>query len=278
MSSDTASRILADEIAAQRGFILVLTGAGISLASGIPTFRGTDDGATWTQEVTEVATFRYLLANPVRAWQWYRGRYLAAVGARPNPAHVALAEIERWQRSRGRGFLLVSQNVDSLHEQAGSVELAKVHGFGDRARCSRCGPGSRTTIAMDDLDFADFDRTPRVEAIPRCQHCGGFMRPHVLLFDEYYTSHEDYRWSSVERAVERVALVIAVGTSFSVGVTEFVQTQARRRGAPVLVVDPAGRADVAGVGTRHLQRNAEDLLPQVVTELARRGISREEAR
>lgn len=104
------------------------------------------------------------------------------------------------------------------------------------------------------------------------------MRPHVLLFDEYYTSHEDYRWSSVERAVERVALVIAVGTSFSVGVTEFVQTQARRRGAPVLVVDPAGRADVAGVGTRHFQRNAEDLLPQVVTELARRGISREEAR
>jgi NAD-dependent deacetylase len=273
MSSDTASNALVDEIAAEPGLILVLTGAGVSLASGIPTFRGTDEGATWTRDVTEVATYRYFRANPVAAWQWYRRRFLAAQGAIPNAAHFALATMERWQMGRGRGFLLATQNVDALHEQAGSTELAKVHGFGDRARCSReeCRLSATTTVAIVELDFADFDRAPRVEAIPRCHHCGGVMRPHVLLFDELYTSHDDYRWSRVEEACESVGLVIAVGTSFSVGVTEFVRTEARRRGAPMFIIDPAARSGFAEVGTMHLRRNAEELLPLVVEGLVSRG-------
>jgi len=196
MVTVTNSSRLIDAIAAERGLILVLTGAGISLASGIPTFRGTDDGAVWTRDVTELATYRYFQRDPVGSWQWYRQRFLSALRAKPNPAHFALAAIEQWHRDRGGRFLLMTQNIDTLHEQAGSVEVAKVHGSADRARCSstRCPAGVTETVAMVDLDFSAFEQEPRLEAIPCCPRCHSLMRPHVLWFDEMYTSHVDYRW------------------------------------------------------------------------------------
>src|SRR4051794_19899120 len=123
MDSESA-RLLA-AIEAAQGLILVLTGAGISVASGIPTFRGSDAGAIWAKDVTELATLRYFTSNPVGAWRWYRERFLRVLAALPNPAHHALVRLERWQASRRRDFLLVTQNIDPLHERAGSVRLAK---------------------------------------------------------------------------------------------------------------------------------------------------------
>jgi NAD-dependent deacetylase len=266
---DESTRLLVDALAAERGLLLVLTGAGISLASGIPTFRGTDEGAVWTRDVTELGTYRFFRSDPVRSWQWYRQRFQTALGAKPNPAHFALAKLERWHRDRGGPFLLVTQNIDTLHEQAGSVAFAKVHGSADRARCSslRCPSGSTETVAVADLDFSAFEREPRLEALPRCSRCHSLMRPHVLWFDEMYTGHVDYRWPTVTEACERVGLVLAVGTSFSVGVTELVALAAHQRRAPMFIVDPSAAPSPPGLHAVHVREKAEELLPAVAAML-----------
>lgn len=263
------SRSLIDAIAAERGLIFVLTGAGISLASGIPTFRGTDEGAVWTRDVTEMGTYRFFRSDPVRSWQWYRQRFRTALGAKPNPAHFALAELERWQRERGGEFLLVTQNIDTLHEQAGSTRFVKVHGSADRARCSnpRCPSGSTETAAMTDLDFSAFESEACLEAIPRCSRCQSLMRPHVLWFDEMYTDHVDYRWPAVTKACDRIGLVLAVGTSFSVGVTELVGWASSQRRAPMFIVDPTAAPGAPGLHAIHVRENAEELLPRVAAAL-----------
>ncbi|MFL6247850.1 MAG: SIR2 family NAD-dependent protein deacylase [Thermoanaerobaculia bacterium] len=270
---ETSSRLLIDALAAERGLILVLTGAGISLASGIPTFRGTDEGAVWSRDVTELGTYGYFRRDPVDSWRWYRQRFLTVLQAKPNAAHFALAKLERWQRDRGGRFLLVSQNIDTLHEQAGAVEYAKVHGSADRARCSsrRCALGSTDTVAVTDLDFAEFEREPRLEAIPRCPRCDALMRPHVLWFDELYTSHIDYRWPAVTRACDSMSLVLAVGTSFSVGVTDRIALMADERRVPMFIVDPSADPAPAYLDAVHVREKAEELLPIVVETLIRRG-------
>jgi NAD-dependent deacetylase len=99
-------------------------------------------------------------------------------------------------------------------------------------------------------------------ALPRCGGCGALVRPHVLWFDEHYGSHADYRWDDVLDASDRMRVAIAIGTSFSVGVTELVASQAARRGVPLFVIDPQGAA-IDGPRVVAMREKAEDLLPAV---------------
>ena len=270
--NDEAADALAATLERARGLVVVLTGAGISLASGIPTFRGTDPGAIWARDITELATLRYFLSDPAGSWRWYRQRFLGVLAARPNAGHRALAEIERWQAGRRGDFLLVTQNIDTLHEQAGSARLVKVHGSADRCRCADpdCRLGAIESLPLDQVDFRDFDRHPRVEAIPRCPLCGALVRPHVLWFDEYYTGHADYQWHVVERASLRMALLLCVGTSLAVGVTSFLQSAADAASVPVVLVDPGDRPREASPSLVHVRAKSEDLLPRVAARLTRR--------
>jgi NAD-dependent deacetylase len=260
---------LVEAIGAERGLIVTLTGAGISLASGIPTFRGSDPGAIWARDITELATLHYFSSDPAGSWLWYRKRFLGILAARPNPAHRALVSLERWQAARRGDFLLVTQNIDTLHERAGSRRLVKVHGSADRCRCSdpSCRLGAVESLPLDSVDFTDFDRDPRVEAIPQCPSCGAIVRPHVLWFDEYYTSHADYQWHFVDAAAERIRLLLCVGTSLAVGVTSFLQAAAARAGVPVFLVDPGERPHEAHRSIVHIRAKAEDLLPEMCRAL-----------
>ena len=262
-------RRLVDALTAERGLIVALTGAGISLASGIPTFRGTDPGAIWARDITELATLRYFSSDPVGSWQWYRKRFLGVLAARPNPAHRALSSLERWQAARRGDFVLVTQNIDTLHEQAGSRRLVKVHGSADRCRCSdpSCRLGALDSLALDDVDFSGFDGDPRVDAVPKCPSCGAMVRPHVLWFDEYYTSHADYQWHFVDASAARLRLLLCVGTSLAVGVTSFLQSAAARSGAPVFLVDPGERPREAHESSVHIRAKAEEFLPEVCRAL-----------
>jgi NAD-dependent deacetylase len=273
LTLETAAESLADAIAAQQGLLFVLTGAGVSVASGIPTFRGSDPGAVWANNVVELGTHDFFRRDPVRSWQWYRERFAAAAGARPNDAHRALAALEHWQVERGATFLLVTQNIDTLHEQAGSSALVKVHGSADRARCSRasCAGASRRTEPIANLDFDPFERRPGRETIPRCRECGSLMRPHVLWFDELYTGHQDYQWSRVMEAAERMRLALIVGTSMSVGVTDFIQSSAEARQVPTFMVDPGGASRAAGSHVMRMPHKAEELLPLVCGRLMDRA-------
>jgi NAD-dependent deacetylase len=268
-----AARQLAAAIAGPRGgALLVVTGAGVSLASGIPTFRGSDPGALWARDLTELATRGYFEADPVGSWQWYLQRFDRVLDAEPNAAHRALAELERWQLGRGGEMLLVTQNVDPLHERAGSRRLVKVHGTADRVRCSRvgCAHGAPAgSLPRDQAALAAFRARPALDTVPRCPLCGALLRQHVLWFDEHYQEHRDYQLPRVLAAAEQATLVLFAGTSFSVGITDLLLQAARRRGAGVFAVDPAPPAWVPP-DLHFLQAPAELLLPAALAGLEQR--------
>ncbi len=246
-----------------------MTGAGVSVASGIPTFRGTDPGAVWKRDVTELGTYRYFREDPVGSWSWYLSRFDKVLGARPNAAHHALAALERWQKARGGRFLLITQNIDTLHEDAGSREMIKVHGTADRVRCARVGcslgaPGG--SLRRAEIDLAAFLEAPSRENLPRCPECGNYLRQHVLWFDEYYGDHGDYQYERVRSALEEASLLLFIGTSFSVGVTEMALQAGFRWQAPMFSIDPS--ATITMRGLQALEAPAETLLPEVCRRLS----------
>jgi len=252
------------------GSLLVVTGAGISSASGISTFRGTEPGAIWKTSDMALATFDYFLRDPAGQWQWYLKRFESVHRARPNPAHHALVEIESWLTRKGGEFHLVTQNIDTLHEQAGTRNLIKIHGSSDRVRCSRVGclnGAPRGSLEIAEIDFATFASRPERSNLPCCPECDSLLRAHVLFFDEYYLEHSDYRFADAEALAEQMQIVLFVGTSFSVGITDLYLRAGRRRGIPMFTIDPAATESEAGP-LRSLAAPAEDLLPAVVNLLA----------
>ncbi len=252
-----------------KGLLLVLTGAGVSVASGIPTFRGTDPGAVWKRDVMELGTFRFFQEDPVESWRWYLSRFDKVLGARPNAAHHAIAALERWQLARGGRFLLVTQNIDTLHEQAGSSRMIKVHGTADRVRCPRegCRLGSpRGSLPRSEVDIGAFQAAPSLDTLPHCPACDSILRQHVLWFDEFYVDHEDYQWSQVQESAWTMSLALCVGTSFSVGVTELFLQHGRATKTPLYSIDPgAAGPPIPSVTT--LRAPAEELLPEVCKAL-----------
>ncbi|MFP2923674.1 SIR2 family NAD-dependent protein deacylase [Pyxidicoccus sp. 3LG] len=247
---------------------VVVTGAGVSLASGIPTFRGSDPGAVWANDVTEKGTRAYFKREPHESWLWYLKRFELARGAKPNDAHRALVGWEQWQERNQRDFLLVTQNVDTLHEQAGSRALVKVHGSLDQARCTRihCTQGPpRGTIPMAELDFGPLHANPDPETVPRCPVCKSKLRPHVLWFDELYNEHASYQFDHVMRRAKWATLVVFIGTSFSVGITELVSERAWLNGAQVFSIDPSGNSPSPSI--RVVAARAEEVLPRMVAAL-----------
>ncbi|MEE8526367.1 MAG: Sir2 family NAD-dependent protein deacetylase [Thermoanaerobaculia bacterium] len=250
-------------------FLVVVTGAGISAASGIPTFRGSDPDAIWKRDPTELATYRYFREDPVDSWRWYMSRFKSLIGARPNPAHLALTAIERWQLERGGRYLLVTQNIDTLHEQAGAREMVKVHGTSDRVRCPRpgCRHGApRGSLARQEIAMEPFAAAPSMASLPRCPECGDVLRPHVLWFDEFYSEHEDYQWERVQEAAYRMSFGLFVGTSFSVGMTDMFLQAGLGSGVPIYSIDPAG-SPLPVSGLNVLAAKAEELLPAVCGRL-----------
>ena len=252
------------------GLFLVVTGAGVSRASGVATFRGSEPEAVWKQSDISLATFDYFRRDPVGQWQWYLKRFEALKSAHPNAAHQALVSLEKWQRDRAGRFRLVTQNIDTLHEEAGSEEMIKVHGTSDRFRCSRagCSLGSPTgSLPREEVDLSSFLREPTRETLPTCPVCDAPLRAHVLFFDEYYTEHQDYRFAEVEELAMAADLIMFVGTSFAVGVTDLFLQCGARRSIPMFSVDPAASRSPQWAQLVALQATAEDLLPAVCRKL-----------
>lgn len=248
-----------------QGTLLVVTGAGISRASGIPTFRGSEPGAIWKTSDVTLATFDYFRRDPVGQWQWYLKRFASVRKAQPNAAHRALVDLERWFSSRGGALKLVTQNIDTLHERAGADHLIKVHGTADRLRCSRpgCTFGAPSgSLSVAEVDFSSFDADARLENLPRCPECQALLRAHVLFFDEYYLEHADYRFAEVEALAVEADAVLFVGTSFSVGVTDLFLQAGRNKGIPMFSIDPA-TASAPFPGLQTFPVPAEELLPAV---------------
>ncbi len=247
-----------------------MTGAGISAPSGIATFRGDEPDAIWKQHDVEMATAAFFRRDPAAQWRWYLGRFDRVLAAEPNPAHHALAALERWAAGRGGRLLVATQNLDTLHERAGQRDLIKVHGTADRFRCS--SPGCRLgapagSIARQEIDLGPFRADPVAANVPACPACGAHLRAHALFFDEYYQEHADYGFDRFTAAADEAELVVFAGTSLAVGATEMVLRAAWRRGVPALVVDPAGRRPGIPEWVEVLASPAERVLPDACRRL-----------
>jgi NAD-dependent deacetylase len=199
--------------------VAVLTGAGVSAESGVPTFRDAQQGL-WAQfDPRELATPSAFARNPKRVWDWYAMRREMVARVAPNPAHFALAELER----RVPAFLLATQNVDGLHQRAGSVRVVELHGNITRVRCADEG----TVVARW--------REPTDALPPRCPACGAFLRPDVVWFEETLPTAA---LAAAEGAARRCAVLIVAGTSAEVYPAAALPAQAQRAGALVVEVNP----------------------------------------
>lgn len=224
--------------------VAVLTGAGMSAESGIPTFRDALSGLWAGYDPEELATPQGFARQPRLVWDWYAERRARVMCAHPNPGHLALVEMER----RVPEFSLITQNVDGLHTEAGSVRLFELHGNIRRVRCSVEGAVVPTWEERDDLP-------------PACPACGALLRPDVVWFGELLPARAAQEaW----RAAEQADLFLSVGTSNLVEPAASLPWLAHRRGASVLVVNPSMELQQQGPRIHHLTGPAGAILPALV--------------
>ncbi len=219
--------------------VTVLTGAGISADSGVPTFRGAD--GLWKQyRAEDLATPEAFARDPRLVWEWYNWRRELIATKRPNPAHEAVASMEQ----RFEQFWLITQNVDGLHRDAGSQRLSEIHGNIWRVRCTRCRDVSE-------------NRDVPIALLPLCQSCGGLLRPHIVWFGESL-AEEDLEQSAT--ALQRSDVCLIIGTSGLVYPAAGFGAIAKQAGAFIVEInlDSTPQSNLADAT---LQGRARDLVP-----------------
>lgn len=263
--------------------LVVLTGAGISAESGIPTFRGAD--GFWTvgskhYQPQELATWEKYNEMPAELWRWYQYRWDICRKAKPNPGHTSVVELQRLAEG---DFMLVTQNVDGLHLQAGTdrSKLCEIHGRIDEMRCDERIEGS-CLYKLDLNNIANLDRaratvmpTPepakdeKEECLPLCPKCGVRQRPKILWFDETY-NEAFFKWNTVMEKMERCDVLLIVGTQLTTGGPRSMVRAAQKAGAIIIRVDPeVDLKDDSTAGMLHLQGKSGEVLPDLVKEVAR---------
>jgi NAD-dependent deacetylase len=265
--------------AAHRSYVvrvLVITGAGVSAESGIPTFRG-KDGYWRNLDPIRLATPEAFARDPELVWQWYRERRERIRDAQPNAGHEAIARLAQ----RANEFLLVTQNVDDLHERAGlaKTEMVQIHGDIFLTRCSRCqwraelcetnsgenrdesGPAvARPSIT----EFSEHEKR-KENGVPKCANCGALMRPGVVWFGEPLPLRETER---VEKYLQRdsCGIVIVAGTTATFGYIIDWALRASRRGSDLIEVNPE-ETPLSRFATRLVREPAAVALPRLVNQI-----------
>jgi NAD-dependent deacetylase len=193
--AERLARLLGDSSSA-----VALTGAGISVPSGIPDFRSPGTGIWENVDPFEVATIDAFRRDPARFWSFYRPRFAALGDKRPNPAHEALVELER----RGVLDAVVTQNVDRLHRKAGTKRLVEVHGSIDTSSCTSCGASWK----LEDVEGLFDD-----DGVAVCSCCLGYVKPDVVLFGEFLP---EAAMAEAQRLVAGADVLLCVGSSLEV--------------------------------------------------------------
>jgi NAD-dependent deacetylase len=221
--------------------VFVLTGAGISAESGLATFRASD-GLWAGHRIEDVCTPDAWHRNPALVWEFYSQRRAQGAKAEPNPAHIALAELEA---NLGERFFLCTQNVDDLHERAGSARLVHMHGELAKSRCEdECGRAPVEDRAI----YASLDE------VGRCA-CGARLRPHIVFFGEIPLD-----MNRIEREIAKATLMVVVGTSGSVYPAANFVNWARQGGARTVYIGPERPLNAAAF-TNIVEGKAGEVLP-----------------
>jgi NAD-dependent deacetylase len=242
MALDDQIRLARAHVASARS-ITVLTGAGISADSGVPTFRG-PDGLWRTYRAEDLATPEAFERDPRLVWEWYNWRRELIATKSPNPAHVALAELERRENER---MWLITQNVDGLHRAAGSRRLSEIHGNIWMVRCTGCG-------------VVNEDRRVPIQILPTCDACGALLRPHIVWFGESLDPADLRRCTETLQSCD---LLLVIGTSGVVYPAAGFASVAKQAGATVVEInlDETPQAPLVDLV---LRGQAKDLVPQLL--------------
>jgi NAD-dependent deacetylase len=251
-SNRTSSAInFAADLLKQSHRTILLTGAGISTASGIPDFRSEGSGLWSRDEPLEVASLSTFRVAPERFYSWFRPLAEQIYNARPNPAHLAFAELEK------KGFVeaVITQNIDMLHQKAGSQHVIELHGSIRTLTCSSC---------YHQVDSESYI-LPFVDAgiLPACPKCGCILKPDVILFGEQLL---ETAWNAAQKAVRKCDLIIVAGSSLEVLPVSGLPMVALDRGAHLIIINNTPtylniRADVA------ILDDLADVLPLMVEQL-----------
>ncbi|NHZ72767.1 MAG: NAD-dependent protein deacylase [Aquificales bacterium] len=224
--------------------IAVLTGAGVSAESGVPTFREAQTGLWAQYNPQELATPQAFRRNPKLVWEWYAWRRELVAQAKPNPGHLALADLE----GEVPQFTLITQNVDGLHQRAGSQNIIELHGNIMRTKCFDNGRLIQSWPKTDEIP-------------PRCPHCGGMLRPDVVWFGE------SLPYEALETAVANAQscdIFFSIGTSALVQPAASLPLEAIRAGALTVEINPQSTPLTSRVNIA-LTGGAGDILPALMT-------------
>lgn len=235
----SSNLVLVKQRLAAAGSITVLTGAGISADSGVPTFRGAD-GLWRNYQAEDLATPQAFERDPRLVWEWYNWRRELIATKQPNDAHTAIVELERSRPD----FWLITQNVDGLHRDAGSRKLSEIHGNLWKVRCTGCG-------------IVENNRDVPIAILPSCLRCGSLLRPHIVWFGESLFAED---LDCCTRALKHCDLLLVVGTSGVVYPAAGFASIAKQAGAFVAEINPDSTPQSSLVDVS-LQGRAKDLMP-----------------
>jgi NAD-dependent deacetylase len=230
--------------------IVVFTGAGASAESGIATFRDARVGLWERFNPEELATPRAFRKNPSLVWGWYEWRRTQVSLAKPNAGHLAIAQ---WERSRD--VTVVTQNVDDLHERAGSHRVVHLHGSIFKARCFDCGMPYDLPPASASTNLGGNPIDP-----PLCSHCSGLIRPGVVWFEEAMSENE---WRDAEDLCKQADILICVGTSALVYPAAHLPQLASENGAAIVQVNP-NWTEHDSLAEFIIRGTAAEIMPRIV--------------
>lgn len=201
--------------------VAVLTGSGISAESGVPTFRDAQTGLWARYQPEDLATPQVFRRDPALVWEWYKWRRELVTKAKPNRGHEALVELEKYLALRGCQFALITQNVDGLHQRAGSQQVIELHGNILRTKCFDEG------ALVEKWEESD-------EKIPRCPQCGGLLRPDVVWFGENLPA---IALEAAWQATQSCDIFLCIGTSTIVEPAASLPFMALQYGASVIEIN-----------------------------------------
>ena len=233
--------------------VVVLTGAGVSAESGVPTFRDKQTGLWEKFDAAELATPAAYRRDPALVWGWYEWRRKTVLRAQPNAAHRAIAAMAELVPT----FTLVTQNVDDLHERSGTMQVLHLHGELARPYCEGCRRPYAFPAVVPEVPFGG----SRIEP-PHCATCGGRIRPGVVWFGE---SLPELEWVAAREAAENCDVFLCVGTSSLVQPAASLTEIAIHAGAVTVQVNPDS-TDLDSAVTCAIRGLAGDVLPQIVRQ------------
>ncbi len=249
--TQSASIEMAASLIHDAKFAVALTGAGSSTPSGIPDFRSSGTGLWTRSSPMEVASLTAFRTQPKHFFEWLRPLASHLLTAEPNPAHLALANLEK------NKFLdtIITQNIDGLHQRAGSKKVLQVHGTLSTLTCIGC----YRQISSDDF-VKPFIKDGK---IPYCETCGDYLKPDVVLFEEQLPAQI---WLKARRAAEACDLILVAGTSLIVSPVAQLPERAKKNGARIIIVNKSStymdeQADIVITG------DVADILPEITAKV-----------